>query len=361
MAEIRPRGGPVALPEFCDWRLLLMALAVAELAVLTIALAPGGEFSWRMVGTASVFAQWLALLAVALLCAGRRFIARWSRTTRWLLAWGLVVVLAWGLASVLAWINSQMITGLIPIGNGFAGRVTVITALVTAAFLRYLYIRQQWEQQWQAQTEARVHALQSRIQPHFLFNSLNTIAGLIDVDRRAAEDATLNLADLLRGSLRRTDQLASVDDELALARLYLSMEQARLGDRLQLHWQIDDTLLDAEMPPLVLQPLLENAVRHGIEPLAEGGIIQVQVQPEGNDVGIVIRNPMAAEASGRPGFGMALNNIDERLAYAYGGQASLQAQPVRRESAGDGPGNDESGSKEFVVKMRFPYVTGRSG
>ena len=191
--------------------------------------------------------------------------------------------------------------------------------------LRYFYIQQQWRLNVQAESEARLKVLQARIRPHFLFNSMNTIASLIFSQPRQAEQVVLDLADLFRAGLRQRDTI-SLSEELALARGYLSIEAARLGDRLRINWRLaDDLPLDLQIPPLVLQPLLENAVFHGIEPSQNGGVIDIViVKDQRRRLVIEISNSLPDQAKAcvngydrQRGHRIAQENIRQRLALAY--------------------------------------------
>jgi two-component system sensor histidine kinase AlgZ len=184
--------------------------------------------------------------------------------------------------------------------------------------------------------------LQARIRPHFLFNSLNTIASLVPVDPVNAESAIEDLADIFRGSMRRADQPISLAEELTLARLYLDMEKRRLGDRLQIDWRVSDLPANASILPLMLQPLLENAVGHGVQPNPSGGKVSVYGRSEGEQVVITISNPVAPAGHMSTGHGIAMQNIRDRLLLAHGSLASLVTY-----------NNDE----QFYVVMSFPYVT----
>jgi two-component system sensor histidine kinase AlgZ len=195
-------------------------------------------------------------------------------------------------------------------------------AIVSVALFRYLFIRAQWQAKMLSEAEARVHALQSRIRPHFLFNSLNMIANLIDEDPEAAERATVDLAEMFRAGMRRADRLVPLSEELAIGRRYLDMEQRRLGERLRVDWVLDALPEDVPVLPMVLQPLLENAVSHGVQPRPEGGTVQVSGRFDGSQLVITITNPLAPDGS-RRGSGMALHNIRSRLALAYGDRAGL--------------------------------------
>jgi two-component system sensor histidine kinase AlgZ len=214
-------------------------------------------------------------------------------------------------------------------------------ALVSVALLRYLFMRAQWRTQMLAESEARVQALQARIRPHFLFNSLNTIASLIPGDPAGAEHAIEDLADIFRGSMRRADDLISLSEELELAWKYLQMEQRRLGDRLRIDWQVSELPEGASVLPLTLQPLLENAVAHGIQPCVEGGELRIYGRGEKDNIVITIANPVGPNEHISEGHGMALENIRERLDLAFGSSSSLITHQ-----------NEE----QFFAVLSFPYV-----
>jgi len=174
-----------------------------------------------------------------------------------------------------------------------------------------------------ALAEARLAALNARIRPHFFFNSLNAVLGILREDPRRAESALEELAELFRALMRDNRALAPLSEEIALARKYLEIERLRLGERLHVIWAVDACPPDALAPPLLLQPLLENAVYHGIEPAAEPGEILVRIAGDGDSIAIEIDNPWHAEASGRHGNHMALDNLRERLMLFYDLEAQL--------------------------------------
>ncbi len=174
--------------------------------------------------------------------------------------------------------------------------------------------------------EARLMALTSRIRPHFLYNSLNAILGTIRNDPRAAETAIEEMAELFRALMHDPRQLTPLSDELALCRKYLSLERLRLGDRVRVQWDIDNCPPDALVPPLMLQPLLENAVYHGIEPMEDPGPIVFRMLAAGRMLVIELSNPHEARHVHAPGNRMALANIRERLEIYYGLAAYLNAE-----------------------------------
>jgi two-component system sensor histidine kinase AlgZ len=196
--------------------------------------------------------------------------------------------------------------------------------------LRYLYVRHQWQQQIQAEAQARVQALQARIRPHFLFNSMNSIAALTRSDSERAELAVQDLADLFRVSLRDASERVTLEEEIDIAQRYLRLESLRLGDRLRVDWSIERLPRKRLVPSLILQPLLENAVYHGIEPLPEGGRIAIDGAAEGRRIDIRIRNPKTCGrgTAHRSGNRIALDNIRLRLQLAFGSQAGVALREV---------------------------------
>src|SRR5690606_1609949 len=180
------------------------------------------------------------------------------------------------------------------------GRNLCISAIVSAVVLRYFHVQYQWRHQVQRETNLRIEALQARIRPHFLFNSLNTIAALIEAAPESAEQAVEDLADLFRASLGDANTLVSLEEEIALAQLYQRLEEKRLGERLRVDWKITDAA-NQQLPRLTLQPLLENAIHHGIEKLPDGGTVTVTGERTDKGYRLMVRNPLAtgmAEGSG---------------------------------------------------------------
>ncbi|NIM70273.1 MAG: sensor histidine kinase [Xanthomonadales bacterium] len=323
-----PAGPGVYPPTFCDWRLLLAVVAVAQLSVLLIGLGRGALLDWRWLGATSAYGVCLAVLCAVWICVTRAWLRRLSARAAWLTSWSIMVLMAVAFSYGAAVVGTVLGVGPGPAGlTDFMLLSVVPVALVGMAFLRYLFVRAQWQAQLTAQADARVAALQAWIRPHFLFNSLNTIASLVAEDPEGAERATEDLADLFRGSMRRADRMIPLREELQLARKFLDMERRRLGERLQVDWEAGELPPAAPVLPLLLQPLLENAVMHGIQRRAEGGRVRVYGRAESDNIVITISNPLPAAAGAIPaaeaGHGMALGNIRKRLELAYGGRASL--------------------------------------
>ena len=312
------------LPDFCNLRTILVVVVIAELLVFVLVLAqPPGVDRWQALSLYTLYVQWIALGCTLALCLSRSWLARMRPHNAGLIAWLMVLAitavvawLAWGL--VLAESGSS--------SPGFMARSLGIAALVAAVVLRYFYLQEDWRRRIENASAARLQALQARIRPHFLFNSLNTIASMIRARPEQAETAVEDLADLFRASLESGDELARLEDEIRLAEGYLHMEQLRLGERLAVVWQIDGLPGDAHLPPLTLQPLLENAVYHGIEPRRDGGVIRILGQRQARTLMICVDNPLPTsdrDSASQSGLGMAQANVAERLQHAFGSAAHL--------------------------------------
>ena len=226
---------------------------------------------------------------------------------------------------------------------GQASEVGVLRAFATAAVLAALllaYLRLRARAYSPALAEARLQALQARIRPHFLFNSLNAVLSLIRRDPQRAERALEDLADLFRMLMSDAREFVRLADELALLERYANLEQLRLGDRLRIVWELDAAPANALLPPLVLQPLLENAVYHGVEPGTEQGEIVVAVERRGDRVHVRLENPYLPEQQLRAGNRMALDNVRERLALFFDAEARIVTQ---------------SANGRYRVEIEMPY------
>jgi two-component system sensor histidine kinase AlgZ len=196
-------------------------------------------------------------------------------------------------------------------------------ALLSAALVAALVLRAKGKTP--AATTARLAELQARIRPHFLFNTLNSAIALVRAEPRQAERLLEDLSDLFRYALKEQAQSVSLADEIALAQRYLAIEQVRFGERMQLQWTLDAQADAARLPPLLLQPLVENAVKHGVEPSASGARIRVSTQRRGSTVVIKVSNTVApAVGSSSSGHGLALDNVRERLSLLHDVQGRFQ-------------------------------------
>ncbi|MDZ4263186.1 MAG: histidine kinase [Pseudomonadota bacterium] len=340
------------LPDFCNIRIVFAVVVIAELLAIVLTLASPGDQQdrWDYLSLASLFIQWIALLSTATLCLLRPLLARLDNNNAAIAAYGLLLLITLILSESAYWVSANVGSGSLstPMGHlEFLGRNLAICAITSFIVLRYFYLQHQLTRRIEAENQFRLQALQARIQPHFLFNSLNTIASLIRRQPRQAEEAVADLADLFRHTLSDTTVRVSLAEELEITRRYLQIEQLRLGERLQMEWQIETLPSDATLPSLTLQPLLENAIYHGIENLTGGGIIKCQGSFDGKLLRLTITNPVAEQngARDRPGLNMALDNISQRL------QAHFEEQGRLTVSRPAG---------HYQVELQFPYVSHRN-
>ena len=316
------------VPDFCSAGAVLTVLLVSQLLAVMLCLAPDRPFDqfWTRLSVTAFFVLWVALLSVAVLCACRSYLARLSPVAASVSAFFLLETLVLG-----ATLAAELLIRATPTLGFAAGsllerllRNGAIAGIANAVLLRYLYLQYSIRARMAAESQARLQALQARIRPHFLFNSLNTILSLIRDDPPAAEQATEGLADLFRASLREAGPLTTLAREIELCRSYLKIEQLRLGDRLQVDWSLDKLPDNLPIPPLVLQPLLENAIYHGVEQLDEAAVISLTGSLDGARAVLVVSNPLPDTAgSSRPGQRIALDNIRARLASHFGNTGHL--------------------------------------
>ncbi|MBN8760905.1 MAG: sensor histidine kinase [Thiobacillus sp. 65-69] len=312
---------PVELPNFCHLGVSLRIVLTAEAALVAsvAARAQDIEAFWAEFIVLSAWAQPALLLTVLALCVA----SRWLRGLVY--RRGVLAALAIGAAvpaGVVRWMAPLADTA----GLHTPATVGGFALMLGIGLLAYFNLRARALSP--AITEARLQALQARIRPHFLFNSLNAVLSLVRSDPRRAERALENMADLFRALMSQANQLVPLEDEVSLTRAYLELEQLRLGDRLQVAWHDQNMPGDALIPPLVIQPLVENAVYHGIEPQPGGGEISLNIYRSGDKVHIVVRNPVAEEAGHHKGNRIALANIRERLLLHFDLDAQLKSEPL---------------------------------
>lgn len=318
MTSIRHFPATHPLPDWRNFGVMLRVLVGINLLAALAALVQAREISawWSSFIELASVVEPLLLIGLGLLSLGRDLL--WRLRLR--VGQFCVLLLAAGLASALLFYGSSL--GLVESGGVLRG--VVLAVAVTAMLLLYFELRSRALSPSQA--EARLAALNARIRPHFLFNALNAALSLIRARPQEAEAALEALSDLFRAAMRDPSELVSVADEIALARQYLELEQLRLGDRLAVDWAVDERALALPMPPLMLQPLLENAVYHGIEPVPDGGVVSVSLQRRGEELYVTIANPTAGRAVSAAGNQMALANIRERLALYYDLEARLETE-----------------------------------
>ncbi len=316
-------------PDFCRMPRIAAVLGMTELVVVVIALAPTRAERWsgQEFASASVFALWLALTLAVVFCKAKPLVDRLPTALALAFVMGLTLVIA----AFGAWCVQQIDLGL---GFGFtlpaheqgrfAASVAALAMLIAALALRYFYVREQWQAQVQAQAKAQVDALQARIRPHFLFNSMNTIASLVRSAPETAERVVEDLSELFRAALGTERDGSTLAEELHLAERYLAIEALRFGDRLRQRWDIGaDIPRNLPLPRLVLQPLVENAIVHGIARLPEGGELAIGVAVAGKQLQVDVVNPALPPREGEGGNGHAQDSIAQRLAYQFGSAATM--------------------------------------
>lgn len=357
------------LPDFCDMGTVFTVVLVGTLLAFILVLSPVVTTShwWRDLALNSLFIQWVALSSTGLLCSGRRWLSTLGNTGAGIAAYVLILVVCLVCSEAAYWLvarpvmdaqllvaeadNAELVPNPLPMGLAwhleFLAKNLAITAIVAAVALRYFYVQYQWRTQVQSEAKARIQALQSRIRPHFLFNSMNTIASLTRTSPELAEQVTEDLADLFRASLGDASVPVTLEREIEVCRQYLRIEEQRLGARVTINFEVDALPGDALIPGLILQPLAENAIYHGIEPAELGGFVAIDGST--NDAAVVLRIsnslPNADAKSARETNRMAQDNVEQRLRAFFGADSSLHAT---------------SDVGEYTVELRFPYIKERT-
>jgi two-component system sensor histidine kinase AlgZ len=339
------------LPDFCASSAAFIIVIIVALlaAILSLSHSVNPSGFWLDFGATSFFLLWIGLASAGLLCWSRARLARLTENQASVIALLIPVAVTLLVCEAAMRLGQPggMGTGILqlfPKERGpFMLRSAGIAFIATALALRYFYVTHQWRRNVQREARSRIDALQARIRPHFLFNSMNTIASLTRTDPARAEEAVEDLADLFRASLSETRQQISLKEELEVARIYQRIEQLRLGNRLRVEWLVTELPMRAQVPSLLIQPLLENAIYHGIEPLPEGGTVQVRGQVNHGLIELSIENPLAPSKAEQPRSGnrIALDNVRQRLALAYGEQGTLHI---------------EQGGGRFKATLKFPAV-----
>lgn len=317
------------LPRFSErhhLHSLLISVNVMALFMCLVSLPSLTDFSWIVLIRYMFFANWVALTCALLTDALREFLVCLPRKLALLFSFmlfELVVVLFSVISNLLLhvtgweqWQRSRVLSDM--------ARHVLLAGMLGGLLLHYLYLRERLVVQHRAELLARVQALQTRIRPHFLFNSMNTLAQLVGMDSVRAEQAIEDISALFRASLNATGEI-SLSEELETCQRYLALEKLRLGERLQIEWRLpdEDTLYDMMIPALTLQPLLENAVYHGVETRSEPSVLSVLIEEKANRVTIVVTNPYQAGTKSAKGHRIALDNIEQRLKAYYGVTARL--------------------------------------
>nr|WP_297356945.1 histidine kinase [uncultured Caldimonas sp.] len=301
-------------------RAVLFVHAVVAVAVSFIAESLSSWLLSFAYGAAIALPATLAWLVVA--CGLKKPLARLSEPVQWLAAAGLGAVCA-----AYGWWQVGLLG--LPVTHHVPQIAPMLAGACLAAALFYA-LRLRSRSQLPAVTQARLAELQSRIRPHFLFNTLNTAIALVRVDPGRAETVLEDLAELFRVALIESGSSVTLAEEVDLAQRYLAIEQIRFGTRLQVVWEIDGAAGEARVPPLLLQPLVENAVRHGIEPSPEGGWVRVRTTLRRGQAIISVTNSVPAHpVKSSAGHGIALRNVKERLRLMHDVSAHFAAGPER--------------------------------
>jgi two-component system sensor histidine kinase AlgZ len=313
--SINQNANAGALPNFRNLGILLRILVIVSGMCLAAALLNAAEpRTWvEELIDLSALVQPILLFSLLVLAAANP----WLHRLRYPYAIVTLIAIELAVTSAVYWFGLGAFRG-----AGALGRYWVFTLLVAGVLIGYFDLRGRALSP--ALAEARLQALHARIRPHFLFNSINAVLSLIRQDPRRAEHVLEDLSDLFRVLMADNRQLGPIAGEIDLARQYLSIEQLRLGERLQVEWDIADAPSDALIPPLVLQPLLENAIYHGIEPRSDPGVISIRIHRDRDQVHILLCNPYRQEGERRRGNRMALANIRERLALHFDAEASIK-------------------------------------
>ncbi len=321
----RPTDNRVSqLPDFCQAATLyLIVIASVLLALLLSFATPNWQHQfWTNLSLYSLFILWTSLTSLGILCFLRRYILlqlpnvslqRFST-----LAIGIILLATLSYSLLVSFYLSEQPSIWFLLRNIF------IALIVSGIFFRYFYLREESLRRIRSEAEARIQALQSRIRPHFLFNSLNTLANLAIVDPVKTEHMILDMADIFRASMQRSDVLIPFSEEKHLCTQYLNLEQQRLGDKLRFEWQTDTIDPNLLVPPLLLQPIIENAVYHGIQARSDGGSVIIKGVSYQKHIQLEVINPLAEDsAKHHKGNSLALSNIQQRLDVLFGNKASV--------------------------------------
>jgi len=326
----RPHTQPASPPglgpsPLCSERAVWFVLLVAQILALVIALILGPQAFWTHLAMASLLCHWVGLAGLWSLCRLQTLGFHGGRRVHWLIYWLVLSALGWcGLIagySAYHWLFPET-------GHHTPGALLMqlgAILLFAGLLLRYWYLQDALTRRQQAATQARLDALQARLNPHFLFNSLNSVAALISQDAPRAEAAVEHLADLMRASLKSHQTLVPLYEEIRLTEAYIWLEQARFGERLKVIWDMDDALLFQSVPILSMQPLVENAVKHGIAHRTQGGQIEIRIKAAVKVWMLSVKNPLP-DTPAESGNGTALKTLEARGESLLGRRFSLSTR-----------------------------------
>ena len=340
------------LPDFGSFGMAIRFILLAELIAIIITIGRNPVFdeqAWQDLNLLSAFAITISLCSVVILKLAAPLLKRASVTIGSLLV--VLLLLLTTAVGIDGMIFALHDLGLIserwpPWRESLIVRSLMVAAIISILGVRYIILQHRAETESKAQQEARMQALQSRIRPHFLFNSLNSVASLTRSNPEKGEAVLHDLADLFRVLLADARKLVPFSAEREISRQYLEIEKIRLGDRLNVVWNVNNNIpRSTQIPALTLQPLLENAIYHGIEPRFAGGTIKIDMWAENEMLNILISNPLPDVPKTTLGRGnkLAQENTRQRLVTQFGAAASLQAF-------------EEGG--QYHVKVKMPIVRG---
>ncbi len=331
-AAVPPGEKTEFLPNFCTGEVVFNVVVVAEMLAIVINLIIPRNFlsptALQDLLLISIFIQWVALAGTAVLCYTRKYLNRLPNLRALGAAYLLLLLTTFVVSECVVWL-------LWALGRLNSARPAwyvdfhilnlTISAIINGLLLRLFLAKHELQSRTLSEARAKLQALQSRIRPHFVFNSMNIIASLTRSAPEKAEAAIEDMADLFRMMLSQDEMLVPVKNEIDVANKYLALEALRLDNRLTVNWDIGKFPRKSVMPVLTLQPLLENAIRHGIEELPAGGVIDVRLWEENDQIHIRVTNPIPKARSKQAKFnpGQSLDNIRQRFQSHYGGQASL--------------------------------------
>ncbi len=315
------------IPDLCQVKAVLWLVLFSEALVIVLILLSSGalDFSWEFFGTLSFYVLWVVLISAACLCRVRLHVGRLTLNQLMFISFIIIILVNMLVSLVSMWgLNHFLFEDY---GWDWLLRNLFITTILAALLLHYFHAQLQSRLRLRSEMQARLQALQSRIRPHFLFNSMNIIASLIHVDPDKAEQAVEDLSELFRASLKEAGIEVTLKQELELCEKYVNIESLRLGERLNVTWNISAPL-EAKIPMLTLQPIIENAIYYGIQPSASGGTVNIDISYKDNTVFICVTNPLPTQAPNErheKGNQMALENIRHRLHALYGEGITMDA------------------------------------
>lgn len=324
-----PDGG--ILPNFCSGWVVFNVIVIAEMLAIVIALASSRFFpdAIKFLLYTSILLQWIALVSAGALCLTRKYLNRLPEMRAMIMAYLLLLCITWLVSELAYWLLHYARAGAFHIDrNSFLIQNLFVSAIVMALTLRYFVAKHELKRRTTSEAEAKMQVLQSRMRPHFLFNSMNIIAGLTYSSPEKAEAAIIDISELFRMMLNDKENLVPVNNEIAIAKKYLALEKLRLDNRITITWDIGKFPRMAIMPVLTLQPLLENAIHYGIEPQPHGGTIHIKLWEEADKIHIYITSPVPLKKNQgySESYNEAFDIIRLRFKNHYGEDAYVDSQ-----------------------------------